>query len=150
MVGSMFICSHQHPILDMLEKHGVPVFIVNICNIHEVVDKKKVNKTYMEEQQKMYSQVKDRPNAVVETAFVHIPVSFTEWPKPWIIDRQRKDFEPDQVNCRTPVWVLAHILGLFDHCLPSSELALKMIWTISGLVMWKKLSNDPSLEWQWI
>src|SRR5260370_29152645 len=76
-------------------KNGVPVFIVNICNIHEVVDKKKVNKTYMEEQQKVYSQVKDRPNAVVETAFVHIPISVTKWPKPWIIDQLRKDFEPD-------------------------------------------------------
>src|SRR6266478_56808 len=78
MVGSMFIHSHQHPILDTLEKNGVPVFVVNICNIHEVVDKKKVNKTYMEEQQKVYSQVKDRPNTVVETPFVHVPISVTK------------------------------------------------------------------------
>src|SRR5260370_39006734 len=95
MVGSMFIHSHQHPILDTLEKHGVPVFIVNICDVHEdeVIDKKKVNKTYMEVQQKAYSQVKDKPNAEVDTAFVHIPVSLTQWPKPWSIDQLRKDFE---------------------------------------------------------
>src|SRR5260221_12169893 len=51
-------------------------------------------------------------------------------PSYWIIYRQRKDFKPDQVKCGTPVWVLARILGLFDHCLPSSELVLKMIWIV--------------------
>src|SRR5260370_37747414 len=143
MVGSMFIHSHQHPVLDTLEKHGVPVFIVNICNVHEVVDKKKVNKTYMEEQQKVYSQVKDRPNAVVETAFVHIPISFTKWPKPWIIDQPRKDFEPDHVDNGTPVWALAHILGFFDCCLLSSELVLKGIWTISGISDVEECHKQP-------
>ena len=143
MVGSMFIHSHQHPVLDMLEKHGVPVFVVNICNICEVVDKKKVNKTYMEEQQKAYSQVKDRPNAVVETAFVHVPVSFMKQPKPWIIDWPRKDFEPDHVDNGTPVWALACILGFFDHCLLSSELALKGIWIISGISDVEECHKQP-------
>src|SRR5258708_21692619 len=121
----MFIRTHQHPILDVLEEHGIPVFIINLCNVRKVVDKKKVNQPYKEEQEEAYSQIVGKRGAVVEIAFVHVPVFFTIWPKPWIIDRQRKDFEPDQVNCGTPVWVLACILGLFGHRLPSSELALK-------------------------
>jgi len=42
----MFIHTHQHPILDMLEEHGVPVFIINLCDVRKVVDKKKVNQPY--------------------------------------------------------------------------------------------------------
>src|SRR5258705_7596798 len=105
LVGSMFIHTHQHPILDMLGEHGVPVFIINLCNVHKVVDKKKVNQPYKEEQEEAYSQIMGKCGAVVEITFVHVPIFFTIWPKPWIIDRQRKDFEPDQVNCGTPVWV---------------------------------------------
>src|SRR5258707_9542705 len=126
----MFIHSHQHPIVEVLGEHGIPVFIINLCDVCKVVDKKKVNQPYKEEQEEAYSQIVGKRGAVVEIAFVHVPVFFTIWPKPWIIDRQRKDFEPDQVNCGTPVWVLACILGLFDCRLPSSELVLKMIWTI--------------------
>ena len=133
MVGSTFIRTHQHPILDVLGEHGIPVFIINLCNVCKVVDKEGQSAIQEEEQEEVYSQIVGKHGAVVEIAFVHIPVFFTIWPKPWIIDRQRKDFEPDQVNCGTPVWVLAHILGLFDHCLPSSELALKMIWTVFGI-----------------
>jgi len=87
----------------MLGEHGVPVFIINLCNVHKVVDKKKVNQPYKEEQEEVYSQIVGKCGAVVETAFVHVPVFFTIQPKPWIINRQRKDFKPDQVNCRTPV-----------------------------------------------
>src|SRR5258705_8274896 len=126
----MFIHSHQHPIVDMLGEHGIPVFIINLCDVRKVVDKKKVNQPYKEEQEEVYSQIMGKHGAVVEITFVHVPIFFTIWPTPWIIDRQRKDLEPDQVNCRTPVWVLAHILGLFDCHLQSSELALKMIWTV--------------------
>ena len=103
LVGSTLICSHQHPILDVLGEHGIPVFIINLCDVCKVVDKKKVNHPYKEEQEEAYSQIVGKHGAVVETTFVHVPIFFTIWPKPWIIDRQRKDFEPDQVNCRTPV-----------------------------------------------
>src|SRR5260370_22797109 len=37
LVGSTFICSHQHPIVDMLGEHGIPVFIINLCNVCKVV-----------------------------------------------------------------------------------------------------------------
>src|SRR5258708_6038767 len=43
----------------------------------------------------------------------------------------------------TPVWVLACILGLFDHRLPSSELALKMIWTIFGIGDVEEIGKRP-------
>src|SRR5258707_1916848 len=106
-------------------------------------EKKKINQPYKEEQEEAYSQIMGTCGAVVEIAFVHVPVFFTIQPKPWIIDRQRKDFEPDQVNCGTPVWVLACILGLFDHRLPSSELALKMIWTIFGIGDVEEIVKQP-------
>src|SRR5258708_8515662 len=121
LVGSMFIRAHQHPILDMLGEHGVPVFIINLCDVRKVVDKKKVNQPYKEEQEEVYSQIMGKWGVVVETTFVHVPIFFTLQPKPWIIERQSEDFKPDQVNCRTHVWVLAHILRFFDCCLPSSE-----------------------------
>src|SRR5258707_12364333 len=86
LVGSMFICTHQHPILDMLEEHGIPVFIINLCNVHKVVDKKKVNQPYKEEQEEVYSQIMGKNGAVVEIAFVHVPGFFTIWPKAGLID----------------------------------------------------------------
>src|SRR5258707_1105731 len=143
LVGSTFIHAHQHPILDVLGEHGVPVFIINLCNVCKVVDKKKVNQPYKEEQEEAYSQIVGKHGAVVEITFVHVPIFFTIWPKPWIINRQRKDFEPDQVNCRTSVWVLAHILGLFDHHLPSSELVLKMIWTVFRIGDVEEIIKQP-------
>src|SRR5258708_30236653 len=85
----MFICAHQHPIVDMLGEHGVPVFIINLCDVCKVVDKKKVNQPYKEEQEETYSQIMGKCGAVVEITFVHIPIFFTIWPKPWIINRQR-------------------------------------------------------------
>src|SRR5258708_26669393 len=103
LVGSTFIHSHQHPIVDMLGEHGVPVFIINLCNVHKVVDKKKVNQPYKEEQEEVYSQIVGKCGAVVEPAFVHVPVFFTIQPNPWIIDRLRKSFEPTQGNGGTPV-----------------------------------------------
>src|SRR5260221_9883218 len=127
----------------MLEEHGIPVFIINLCDVHKVVDKKKVNQPYKEEQEEAYSQIMGKRGAVVEIAFVHVPVFFTIRPKPWIIDRQRKDFKPDQVNCGTPVWVLARILGLFDRRLPSSELVLKMIWTVFGIADVEEIIKRP-------
>src|SRR5260221_3127621 len=53
----MFIHTHQHPILDVLGEHGVPVFIINVGDVHKVFDKKKVNQPYKEEQEEAYSQI---------------------------------------------------------------------------------------------
>ena len=33
LVGSTFIHAHQHPILDVLGEHGIPVFIINLCDV---------------------------------------------------------------------------------------------------------------------
>src|SRR5258705_12298599 len=92
LVGSTFIHTHQHPILDVLGEHGIPVFIINLCDVRKVVDKEGQS-AIQEEEQEVYSQIVGNRGAVVEITFVHIPVFFTIWPKPWIIDRQRKDFE---------------------------------------------------------
>src|SRR5258708_40086799 len=77
----MFIHSRQHPMLDMLGENGVPVFIINLCNVHKVGDKKKVNQPYKEEQEEVYSQIMGKCGAVVEITFVHVPVFFKIWPK---------------------------------------------------------------------
>src|SRR5260221_6050407 len=83
LVRETFIHAHQHPILDVLEEHGVPVFIINLTDVRKVVDKKNVNQPYKEEQEDVYSQIMGKHGAVVEITFVHIPIFFTIWPKPW-------------------------------------------------------------------
>src|SRR5258708_18477330 len=80
LVGSTFIHAHQHPILDVLGEHGIPVFIINLCDVRKVVNKKKVNQPYKEEQEEAYSQIVGKCGAVVEIALVHVPVFFTIQP----------------------------------------------------------------------